>query len=93
MFHLQQSLSKEIKEKKKKQTTNESHKKDILLQQKQEDLMDAAWRQIGDVLEAQRRIRIGQLIKEVSSSWHMRTLTPILAMDPERAFTIAAPPR
>jgi len=35
--------------------------------------MDAAWRQIGDVLEAQRRIRIAQLTKQVSWIWQRDT--------------------
>ena len=62
-----------------------------VVQEKQEDLMDAAWRQIGNVLEAQRRIRTGQLIKEVSWIWQARHIVPLLATEPERAFTIAAP--
>jgi hypothetical protein len=62
-----------------------------VVQQRQEELMDAAWRQIGDVLEAQRRIRAAQVIKEMSWVWHARHLTPMVANDPERVFTIAAP--
>jgi len=62
-----------------------------VVQQKQEDLMDAAWQQIGAVLEAQRRIRSGQLIKQVSWIWHARHIKPLLKTNPERAFIIAAP--
>jgi len=62
-----------------------------VIQQKQEDLMDAAWRQIGDVLEAQRRIRAAQLIKEISWSWHARHLKAHVTADPERAVMMAAP--
>ncbi len=62
-----------------------------VVQQTQETLMDAAWRQIGDVLEAQRRIRAGQLIKEVSWIWHSRHLLPLIDTEPERVFTLTAP--
>jgi len=62
-----------------------------VVQARQEDLMDAAWRQIGDVLEAQRRIRAGQLSKQVSWIWHARHIGPLLTTNPERAFIIAAP--
>jgi hypothetical protein len=62
-----------------------------VIKQKQEDLMDAAWRQIGDVLEAQRRIRDGQLIKQVSWIWYARHIKPLLVTNPERAFIIGAP--
>ena len=62
-----------------------------VVQQKQEELMEAAWRQIGDVLEAQRRIRVAQLTKETSWSWHARHVVPMLQADPERALTITAP--
>lgn len=62
-----------------------------IVQQKQEDLMDAAWRQIGAVLEAQRRIRDAQLIKQVTWIWHARHITPLLTTNPERALIISAP--
>ncbi|CAE6794438.1 hypothetical protein [Nitrospira defluvii] len=62
-----------------------------VVQQKQEDLMAAAWQQIGAVLEAQRRIRDGQLVKQVSWIWYARHIKPMLTTNPERAFTIAAP--
>lgn len=62
-----------------------------VVQERQEELMDAAWRQVGDVLEAQRRIRDGQVVRQVSWSWHARHLAPLHATDPERAFAITAP--
>jgi len=62
-----------------------------VIQQKQEELMNAAWEQVGDVLEAQRRIRIGQLLKQVATTWHLRQLTPLSAANPERAMAISAP--
>lgn len=62
-----------------------------VVQQKQEDLMGAAWQQIGAVLDAQRRIRDGQLTKQVAWIWHARHIAPLLTTNPERAFIIAAP--
>ena len=32
--------------------------------------MDAAWGQVGDILAANRRIRLAQLAKEASFIWH-----------------------
>jgi hypothetical protein len=62
-----------------------------VVQQQQEDLMDAAWRQVGDVLDAQRRIRDGQLIKQVAWIWHAKHIKPLHEANPERAFSLAAP--
>ena len=54
--------------------------------------MDAAWEQVGDVLEANRRIRSAQLAREVAAasgtSAHLR---PLLAAQPERALALTAP--
>lgn len=62
-----------------------------VVQAKQEDLMAAAWEQMGDVLGAQRLIRNGQLIKAVSAIWHGRHIKPFLVTNPERAFILTAP--
>jgi hypothetical protein len=56
-----------------------------------EEYMNDAWQQIGDVLEANHRIRRLQLAREVSSRWYDRHLTPLAAANPERAFTLTAP--
>ena len=53
--------------------------------------MNAAWEQIGDVLEANRRIRVAQLAKLAAASWYARELRPLLAARPERALAITAP--
>ena len=53
--------------------------------------MDDAWQQIGDVLDANARIRRLHLATDVSIRWYARHLTPLVAADPERAFAIAAP--
>jgi hypothetical protein len=62
-----------------------------VVQQKQEELMDAAWRQVGKVLEAQRRIRAAQLVQQIVWVWHTTHLLPLHEKNPERAFTLAAP--
>jgi hypothetical protein len=56
-----------------------------------ESYMNAAWEQIGDVLEANRRIRRLQLAREVSWRWYDRHLMPLATANGERAFTLTAP--
>ena len=43
-----------------------------VVQQQQEDLMAAAWAQVGDVLAANQKIRRLQFARQVSISWHDR---------------------
>jgi hypothetical protein len=57
----------------------------------QEDYMNAAWEQIGDVLAANRRIRGAQLAKEVSWIWYERHLQPLARVNAERALALTAP--
>ncbi|HEX6095404.1 MAG TPA: hypothetical protein VF432_03685 [Thermoanaerobaculia bacterium] len=45
-----------------------------VVQENQEKYMDAAWQQIGDVLEGNRRIRLGQAACGVSTTWFDRNL-------------------
>jgi hypothetical protein len=53
--------------------------------------MAAAWEQIGDVLEANRRIRFGHLAREVAGSMHRRHLAASATDDPGRVLAITAP--
>lgn len=62
-----------------------------VVQKNQEEYMNAAWEQIGDVLEANRKIRLAQLAKEVSAVWHERHLVPLQAVNAERAFLLTTP--
>ena len=62
-----------------------------VVQANDEQYMDDAWQQIGDVLEANARIRRLHLATDVSLRWYDRHLTTLAAADPERAFAIAAP--
>ena len=62
-----------------------------VVQERQEDYMNAAWEQIGEVLEANRRIRAAQLAKEVAWIWYDRHLRPLHAANREKAFMVTAP--
>ena len=62
-----------------------------VVQANDEVYMDDAWQQIGDVLDANARIRRLHLATDVSLRWYDAHLTPLVAADPERAFAIAGP--
>jgi hypothetical protein len=62
-----------------------------VMQSNQEKYMDAAWGQIGDVLEANRRIRLAQLAQLVSQSWWFAQLMPSVETRPERLLRLTAP--
>lgn len=62
-----------------------------VVQDKQEEFMDAAWAQVGDIIEANRKIRQGQLARETSWIWYNSHLAPIKAANEERAFTLMGP--
>ncbi len=62
-----------------------------VVQAGQEEYMDAAWGQIGDVLEANRRIRHAQLAQLVSQAWWFSEVSGHLAAKPTRVLRLAAP--
>ncbi|MCB0705591.1 MAG: hypothetical protein KDC34_09795 [Saprospiraceae bacterium] len=62
-----------------------------VVQDNQEEYMKAAWEQIGDVLEANNRIRLAQLAKEVSFSWYNKHLQPLRASSTGTFLAVAAP--
>ena len=62
-----------------------------VVQDRQEAYMQAAWEQVGAVLEAQRRIRLGQLGVRVSQVWHERYLAPTVGLGVQRALSLVAP--
>src|SRR5262249_22518802 len=62
-----------------------------VIQDQQEKFMDAAWEQIGEVLEAQRRIRFGQLGVLVSDIWYDRHLAPVLGVSQQKTLLMMAP--
>ena len=53
--------------------------------------MDAAWSQVGQLLEAQRRVRLGQMGVRVSQVWYARHIVPLLARDQQKGLMIVAP--
>jgi len=62
-----------------------------VVQKTQEDLMEAAWRQVGDVLEGNQKIRFAQVAKAASAIWHGRELAAAQDAAQERFLAIAAP--
>ncbi|HOY05856.1 MAG TPA: hypothetical protein PLO67_10670 [Saprospiraceae bacterium] len=62
-----------------------------VVQQNQEEYMDAAWAQIGQVLETNRKIRQAQMAKAVASMWYELHLRPLLTARPEKALMLMAP--
>jgi hypothetical protein len=62
-----------------------------VVQKNQEDYMAAAWNQIGAVLEANRRIRLAHLGREVARRWHERHLAARLVADPGKVMALTAP--
>jgi hypothetical protein len=63
----------------------------LVIQQGQETYMAAAWDQVGQVLDANRRIRMGQLAWQVGRVWMDRQLTPLLGESHERTLVMLAP--
>jgi hypothetical protein len=62
-----------------------------VVQEQQEQYMNGAWEQIGRVLEANQRIRLGQLGEEVSFIWYDRHIRPLLRANPQQATLVLAP--
>ena len=62
-----------------------------VIQDQQEKFMDAAWEQIGNVLEAQRRIRFGQFGLLTSLVWYDRHLVPMLGVSRQKTLLMMAP--
>ena len=62
-----------------------------VVQAGQEKYMAAAWGQIGDVLEANRRIRHAQLATLVAQSWWFSQITPHVETKPARVLRLTAP--
>ena len=62
-----------------------------VIQDAQETLMDAAWEQIGKVLEAQRKIWAGQFGLLTSLVWYEKHLLPTVAVSKNRGLLLIAP--
>lgn len=62
-----------------------------VVQKNQENYMEAAWKQVGDILEANRKIRQAQLAREASWVWYDKHLRPTVETNLEKAFFITRP--
>lgn len=57
----------------------------------QEEYMDAAWDQVGDVLEANRQIRLAQLAKITANSWYQKQVLPLQQISHDKILFMTAP--
>lgn len=62
-----------------------------IVQENQEEYMKAAWEQIGDVLEANRKIKEAQLAKAISNIWYQFHLKPIREKSRGKWLSFSAP--
>jgi hypothetical protein len=62
-----------------------------VVQQNQEDYMEAAWQQIGDVLKANTQIRYGQFSLAASYALYTKHLIQAQSADPSKALMFTAP--
>jgi hypothetical protein len=62
-----------------------------VIQDNQERYIDAAWEQVGDVLGAQRRIRLAHFGLMVSDIWFDRHLQPLLGVSRQKTLLLLAP--
>jgi hypothetical protein len=62
-----------------------------VVRKRQEEYMNAAWEQIGEVLEANRKMRLAQYSKAVSLAWFTRNFASLETKAPERLLMLSAP--
>ncbi len=62
-----------------------------VIQDKQEEYMDAAWGQVGDVLEANRRLRWARLASIASKVWYKKNIQPKANVPIENYFRLTVP--
>jgi hypothetical protein len=62
-----------------------------VIQEHQEEYMNAAWEQIGDVLAANKRIREAQVATQVAGVWHTDLMVPLVTDQPERVLALTSP--
>lgn len=61
-----------------------------VIQKHQEEYMDAAWAQVGDVVEANRKLRWAQFARQISHAWYTRRVVPATATQ-ERFMRLTRP--
>ena len=62
-----------------------------VVQKNQEGYMEASWQQVGKVLDANQKIRFGQMARLTSLVWHSRELVAARQQSPTQYLTMAAP--
>ena len=62
-----------------------------VVQENQEDYMKSAWEQLGDVLEANKKIRAGQLVLMVTQMYYESHLGAILSQDENKWLSLSYP--
>jgi hypothetical protein len=62
-----------------------------VIQENQETYMEAAWAQVGEILEANRKIRLSQFAKIVSQSWYHNQIAPIIKASAEKGLLLMSP--
>jgi len=62
-----------------------------VIQEKQETYMDAAWEQVGDVLEANRRLRWAKLASFTTKVWYKKNIQPQPGVAIEKYLSLTTP--
>jgi hypothetical protein len=62
-----------------------------VIQENQESYMEAAWKQVGEILEANRKLRLAQFARLVSLSWYHKQIEPLVKTAPEKGLLFTAP--
>jgi hypothetical protein len=62
-----------------------------VVKKNQEDYMEAAWQQVGRVLDGNRKIRFGQMAELTAGVWHARELATLRDRSPELFLMVVAP--
>jgi hypothetical protein len=62
-----------------------------VVQDNQEDYMAAAWEQVGEVLESNKKIKFAQLALEASAHWYAAYLAPVTQTNPDSWLMLSAP--
>ena len=62
-----------------------------VVQENQESYMQAAWEQVGEILEANRKLRFGQFARLVSLVFYHKQMAPLVKTSAEKALVLTAP--
>lgn len=62
-----------------------------VVQENQEEYMNAAWEQIGDVLKANEKIRFAQFAMAAADIWYAKHVVPMTQANPEKFMMLSTP--